>query len=210
MYLQQSLRRAADYITHEVRYATEFEQLTTADPFPSAPGDVAEGDNYIYYGGESDPRIFQLNNKRLLPLTDPVVTGFTLSTVGHQFFFTITAEEGGEEYTIDTMVLLLNTHPMIKDEEEVEFIPAIRYSSPDRSVLSPQVLVPYPVSRQLCYCRQEQEGNGTAGGKKIFERQWSRAYLCGTPGILYCFGHRGLALAQPFYGLLRRDYSCRA
>lgn len=209
MYLQHSLRRAVDYITHEVRYAVELEQLTTADPFPSGPGDVAEGENYIYYGGESDPRIFHLNDKRLLPLTDPIVTGFVLSTEGHQFFFTITAAEGTEKYTIDTMVLLLNTHPIIKNEE-VEFIPAIRYVSPDRNILSPQVSVPDPVSSQLCYCLQEQEGNGTAGSKKIPERQWSGAYLCGNPGILYCFGHRGLALAQPFYSLLRRDYSCRA
>lgn len=132
VYLQHSLRQAANYITHEVRYAVELEVLTTDDPLPSDPEDVDAGYAYIYYGGEADPRIYHLNGARVYPLTDPIVNGFVLSSEGQQFSFTITASTGGEEYAIDTMVLMLNAHPVIKDEAEVVLIPAIRYRNPEK------------------------------------------------------------------------------
>ena len=129
VYLQHSLRHASDYITHEVRYATELEVLTTGDPFPTGPGEVGAGDNYIYYGGEGDPRIYHLNAARLYHITDAIITGVELFTDEKRFYFKIKAEDGGEKYAIDTMVLMLNAHPILKSE--VEYIPAIRYRSPD-------------------------------------------------------------------------------
>ncbi len=129
VYLQHSLRHASDYLTHEVRYATELEVLTTGDPFPAGPGEVNEGENYIYYGGEGDSRIYHLNAARLYPITDAIVTDLELSTDGNRFSFKIKASDGGEEYAIETMVLMLNAHPILKGE--VEYIPAIRYQSPD-------------------------------------------------------------------------------